>query len=89
MKESDIIHESGRYWVARKVSSDARIAPIGSVYYQLFETGLTHSTATGFITANLARAIATCGNMARVTSPAYAKAARVIGKAERAIRRGV
>ena len=69
MKDSDIMHESadGRYWVARRISTDAAIAPNGSVYYQIFKTGLTHSESTTFVTASLARAIATCDNLARAS----------------------
>ena len=73
MKESDIMHESidSRYWVARQISTNVTIAPIGSVYYQIFKTGLTHSESTTFVTANLARAITTCDNMARASSPVH------------------
>jgi hypothetical protein len=91
MKESDILHESanGRYWVARQVSTNARIAPIGSVYYQIFKTGPTHSASTTFVTANLARAISTCDNMARVDSASYRKHERTVGQMERDVRRNV
>jgi hypothetical protein len=91
MKESDIMHESPdhRYWVARQVSKDARIAPVGSIYYQIFKTGLTHSVSTTFVTANLARAISTCDNMARVDSASYRKHERAVERVERDARRDV
>jgi hypothetical protein len=91
MKESDIMHEStdGRYWVARQVSTNARIAPVGSIYYQIFKNGPTHSVSTGFVTANLARAISTCDNMARIDSASYRKHERVVRRVERDVRRNV
>jgi len=67
MRESDIMHESpcGRYWVARRVSRNASIAPIGSVYYQISKTGTTHSVLVNWVSANLDRAITTCDRLAR------------------------
>jgi hypothetical protein len=91
MRESDIMHESvdGHYWVARRISAYPAIAPIGSIYYRIFENKGTHSESTTFVTANLERAIATCDNMARVTSPTYRKTERAIARAERSIRKNV
>lgn len=67
LTESGIVHESAdhQYWVLRRISKRAEIAPVGSVYYQIFKAGVTHSTATTFITASLDRAIATCNRMAQ------------------------
>lgn len=83
------MHESidSLYWVSRQVSTDETIAPIGSVYYRIFKTGLTHSESTTFVTANLERAIATCDNMARVSSPAYRRAQSAVTRAEKSIRK--
>jgi len=91
MKESDIMHESPnhRYWVARQVSTNASIAPAGSIYYQIFKTGATHSTSTTFVTANLERAKTTCDNMARIDSEEYRNHERAVTRAERATRRNV
>jgi hypothetical protein len=63
-----IAYESGAYWVARRISTNAQIAPIGSVYYQIFKTGICASEATGYVSASLERAKVTCDNMARVKS---------------------
>lgn len=91
MKESDIIHESpdNRYWVTRQVSRNEKIAPLDSVYFEVFKTGLTHSTSTGYVTANVERAKLTCDNMVRVSSAEYRKHERAITKAEKSIRRNV
>lgn len=66
MKERDIMHESpnGRYWVLRRVSTNARIAPLGSMYYQIFKNGATASESTPFVSANLDRTIAACDRFA-------------------------
>jgi hypothetical protein len=89
VKESDIMHECQPYWVLRRLSKNASIAPLGSVYYQIFKTGATCSESTTFVTANLERAKTTCDNMARVTSPAYRRVERKVAKAERAVRKEV
>jgi hypothetical protein len=81
-----IAYESGAYWVARRISTNAKIAPIGSVYYQIFKTGICASESTSFVTANLERAKTTCENLARVTSDAYRRAERGIARKEKAIR---
>jgi hypothetical protein len=53
LKESDILHESGAYWVTH--------APYG---YEVYKTGHTHSTRCAQIrytgAQGLARAIAEC-----------------------------
>jgi hypothetical protein len=89
MKESDIVHECQPFWVARCVSTNASIAPLGSVYYQIFKSGATCSESTTFVTANLERAKTTCDNMARVSSPAYKRIERQVARSERAVRRGI
>ncbi len=63
MKESDLMHESGRFWVCRQVSKNAHIAPIGSVYYQIFENGIVASHSIDYVSTNLSRAIAACDRM--------------------------
>ena len=89
MNESDIMHESQPFWVMRKVSTNAAIAPIGSLYYQIFKNGICASESTSYVTASLARAIATCDNMARISSPAYKRIEKSVARSERAIRGSV
>ena len=67
--EANIMHESGRFWVERRVSKNPTIAPLGSVYYQTWMVDGVASYNLGrpglpFYTANLARAIAHCERMA-------------------------
>ena len=64
--ESDIIHERGRFWILRRLSHDARIAPVGTVYFQLMEVAPsgTHSETRDYVTANRDRAIAACDRFA-------------------------
>jgi len=60
VKESDIMYENGDFWVARRTSTNARIAPLGSIYYQIFRAGITVSESLPYVTANLDRAVRYC-----------------------------
>lgn len=68
LHESDIIHERGRFWILRRLSHDARIAPLGTVYFQLMEVSAsgTHSETVDYVTASRDRAIATCDRFAAI-----------------------
>lgn len=90
-ESENIAYESadGRYWIARRVSTDASIAPLGSVYYQMFKTGICVSKSTGYVSASLERAKVTCDNLARVTSEGYRRVENSVTRHEKAIRRGV
>lgn len=64
MRESDIMHEVGNYWVARERGS-----------YTVYKIGVTHSTSDSAYAKSddgLSIAIARCNYLARLQVPADA-----------------
>lgn len=64
MKESDILHERGRYWVCRAVKKG----------FEVYRVGITHSTRCAIIgydgPRGLAMAKAECDRRAELDEPA-------------------